>query len=141
MLLFIVLFGPAAWAHKVNVFAYVEEDTVYTESYFPDGKKVNGGTIEAFDSEGNKLLEGKTDIDGQFNFPAPRPGNLKIVLNASLGHRAVYTVSTDEATDMARPKAPGGVSVMNIIAGIGGILGITGIIMYILSRKKKHASA
>ena len=49
-----------AFTHKVNIFAYVEGDTVYTESYFSDGKKVEGGVVEVYDSEGNKLgLYGK----------------------------------------------------------------------------------
>lgn len=45
-----------AWAHKVNVFAYVEGGKIFTESYFPDGKKIEGGTIEVRDASGTKLL-------------------------------------------------------------------------------------
>lgn len=45
-----LLFTSTAFAHKVNIFAYVEGDTVYTESYFPDGKKVESGLVEVYDS-------------------------------------------------------------------------------------------
>ena len=88
--------ADVAFAHKVNIFAYVEGDMVYTESYFPDGKKAIGGLIEVYDSQGNKLLDGKTNKDGQFNFKSPKKDDLKIVINASMGHRNSYVLLADE---------------------------------------------
>jgi len=99
--LFLLTITSFVFAHKVNIFAYVEGDTVYTESYFPDGKKVDGGKVEVYDSQGNKLLEGETDKDGQFNFKLPKKDDLKIVLIATMGHRASYTLSKDELPDIA----------------------------------------
>ena len=61
------LLAPGAWAHKVNLFAYVEGETVYTESYFPDGKKVKKEKKEVLEANGTKILEGKTDAQGSFN--------------------------------------------------------------------------
>lgn len=105
-LLSLVLFGSLitmvssnASAHKVNIFAYVEGDMVYTESYFPDGKKVEGGIIEVYDSQGNKLLEGKTTEEGLFDFKLPKKEDLKIVLIASMGHRNSYTLSASEMAE------------------------------------------
>ena len=103
-LLLLLFTASCTFAHKVNIFAYVEGDTVYTESYFPDGKKVEGGIVQVYDSKGNKLLEGKTDKDGQFNFKPPKKDDLKIVLIATLGHRASYTLSKDELPDIAAAK-------------------------------------
>lgn len=95
------------FAHKVNIFAYAEGDLVYTESYFPDGTKVQDGLIEVYDSQGNKLLEGKTDEDGQFNFKFPKKDDLQIVLNATMGHKNSYTLSADELSDTtAEQKMP-----------------------------------
>ena len=34
------------WAHKVNVFAWVEGDTVFVEGYFPGGKKAQNSLVE-----------------------------------------------------------------------------------------------
>lgn len=85
-----------AQAHKVNIFAYAEGGTVYTESYFPDGKKVQNGTIEVYDSQGQKLLEGKTDQEGKFSFPVPKKDDLKIVIIASMGHKNEYVLKKDE---------------------------------------------
>lgn len=95
--LIIIMMDVSAFAHKVNVFAYVEGEKIYTESYFNDGKKCIDSKIEVFDNQGNKLLEGLTDKEGEFSFEVPlEDENLKIVLTASMGHRAEYSISADE---------------------------------------------
>jgi len=99
--LIIIMINISAFAHKVNIFAYVEGDKVYTESYFNDGKKCVDSKIEAFDNQGNKLLEGLTDGEGMFYFEIPPgDGDLKLVLTASMGHRAEYIIRADELRDI-----------------------------------------
>ncbi len=102
--LIIIMIKISAFAHKVNIFAYVEGDKVYTESYFNDGKKCIDSKIEAFDNQGNKLLEGLTDEEGTFSFEVPSKdvidGDLKVVLTASMGHRAEYIIRADELGDI-----------------------------------------
>ncbi len=104
----LLLLMPAsvAFAHKVNIFAYVEGDTIYTESYFPDGKKIKDGIVEVYDSRGIKLLEGKSDEKGEFNFKPPKKDDLEIVLIASLGHKNSYTLSADELTGIIVTEKP-----------------------------------
>lgn len=95
--LIIIMMDVSVSAHKVNVFAYVEGKKIYTESYFNNGKKCIDSKIEVFDNQGNKLLEGLTDKEGEFSFEVPsEDGDLKIVLTASMGHRAEYSISADE---------------------------------------------
>ncbi len=95
--LIIIMMDVSVFAHKVNVFAYVEGEKIYTESYFNDGKKCIDSKIEVFYSQRNKLLEGLTDKEGKFSFEVPsEDGDLKIVLTASMGHRAEYSISADE---------------------------------------------
>jgi len=100
----IIMINISAFAHKVNIFAYVEGDKVYTESYFNDGKKCIDSKIEVFDNQGNKLLEGLTDKEGMFSFKIPPEdgikGDLKLVLTASMGHRAEYIIRADELGDI-----------------------------------------
>src|SRR4030042_889668 len=99
LLVFLFLWQAApsiSYAHKVNIFAYVEGGQVYTESYFPDGRKVEGGTIEIYDSQGNKLLSGITDKEGKFAFTPPKRDDLKIVLIATMGHKNSYLLSASE---------------------------------------------
>ncbi|MEA1946660.1 MAG: hypothetical protein U9N83_05085 [Thermodesulfobacteriota bacterium] len=87
--------GPAL-AHKVMIFAWVEGDTVFTESKFSGGKKAINASVEIFDKDGKKLLEGKTDNKGEFSFKIPKLTDLSIVLNAAMGHRAEWTIPESE---------------------------------------------
>ncbi len=98
--LIIIMINISAFAHKVNVFAYAEGKKIYTESYFNDGKKCVNSKLEVFNNQGNKLLEGLTDKEGMFSFEIPPEdvidGDLKLVLTASMGHRAEYVIQADE---------------------------------------------
>ncbi len=93
----LLLAAAPALAHKVNIFAYVENGTVYTERYFPDGKAVEEGSVEVLDGAGRKLLEGKTGKDGHFSFPLPgKKEDLTIVINASMGHKNSFVLKKTE---------------------------------------------
>lgn len=87
--------APAS-AHKVNIFAYVEGGKIYTESFFPDGKPVEGGTIEVLDSQDQKVAEGVTDKDGKCVLPVPKKDDLTVTINASMGHRNTYKLKKSE---------------------------------------------
>jgi len=103
--LIIIMINISAFAHKVNIFAYVEGKKIYTESYFSDGKKCVESKIEVFDNQGDKLSEGLTDKEGMFSFEIPAEdvidGDLKIILTASMGHRAEYIIRADELGDVS----------------------------------------
>ncbi|MCK4727709.1 MAG: hypothetical protein KAT27_02195, partial [Desulfobacterales bacterium] len=96
--LWLVLCVTPAWAHKVMIFGWVEGDTVYTESKFSGGKKAKNSTVVVYDKEGNQLLEGKTDEQGEFSFKVPKKTDLKIVLKASMGHMAEWVIPAEEIT-------------------------------------------
>ncbi len=98
--LYLAMTVPCAVAHKVLLAAYVEGDTVFVESGFSDGTPCKNARIEVFDPSGNKLLEGKTNENGDFSFKPPQKTDLKLVLNAGMGHRGEYTVPADELPDM-----------------------------------------
>jgi hypothetical protein len=127
-------------AHRVNLFAWVEGDTVYVESKFSGGKKVKAGKIIVTDPQGTELVKGTTDENGEFSFKVPKKTELKIVLLAGAAHRAEWTISAAELEKPAAekkpvpPKSPGA---KEIIIGIGCILGLTGIAAYIRNRQKK----
>jgi nickel transport protein len=96
-----------ALAHRVILFAYVEGDRVFTESYFSDGKRCQDSRIEVFDSFGNKLLEGTTDKNGEYSFIPPKKTDLKIILIASMGHRDEYIISAGELQGEAAGRPAG----------------------------------
>lgn len=93
----LLFLNSPAQAHKVNIFAYVENGMVHTESYFPDGRKIEAGAVEVFDKAGTKIVDGKTGQDGRFSFPLPATkDDLTIVLNASMGHKTTFLLKKSE---------------------------------------------
>ena len=177
----LILKSSPAIAHKINIFAWAEGQTVFTESYFTGGKLIEGGLVEVFNPAGQKLLEGRTDQKGEFSFKLPQKTDLLLVLTASMGHKSDFTLkveNADEAAPAAEPakitgelspdtvtvdmrqlrtvmeetldlrlkpiyrsladaKRREGPSLTNIIGGLGYIIGIMGLILYVRSRKKK----
>jgi nickel transport protein len=98
LLTIIILIGSNvnALAHKVTVFGWVEGDTVFTESKFSGGKKAINAPVVVFDKDGKTLLEGKTDNNGEFSFKIPKVTDLRIVLNAAMGHKAEWVIPESE---------------------------------------------
>ena len=103
----LLLIAPTVHAHRVNVFAWVEGETVHTESRFPGGREVSGGQIVVYDDQtGEKLLEGETDDKGTYSFPVPRRADLRIELTAGMGHKNEWIVPAREISPDARASAP-----------------------------------
>ncbi len=95
-LMLLLMTAGNALAHKVNLFAYVEDGRIFTESYFPDGRPVEGGRVLVFDSAGRQLLTGTTDKEGFFNFAIPKVDDLKIVIEATMGHKNSFRLKKSE---------------------------------------------
>ena len=93
------LFSQAALAHKVNMFAYAEGGDIFMEGYFADGKKAKNSNVTVFNAAGDQLHAGTTDIDGQHKFAIPEFSDLRIVLNAGMGHQAEFLIPVDELND------------------------------------------
>ena len=92
------------YAHKVNLFVYVKDNKVYCEGYYPDGKKVKGGVIRVYDKEKNTLLTGKTDENGIFSFVPEAKKDLKIVLDAGMGHKVEAEIRAEELPIIKKEK-------------------------------------
>jgi nickel transport protein len=115
----LLLCATAAHAHRVVVFAWVEGDSVHTESTFGNGRAVKGGTIEVYDDSDTKLLTGITDTQGRFAFPVPTEGDLKIVVNAGMGHTAHWILEADENDRVAdRDPDPGSAMSAKALFGV-----------------------
>jgi nickel transport protein len=85
-----------AHAHRVTIFAWVDGDTIHTQSKFSGGKRVYNGEINVFDLDGNLLLKGNTDENGEFSFKVPKNTSLKIELIAGMGHQNEWIVPVEE---------------------------------------------
>lgn len=173
----------SAHAHGVYIFAWVEGDTIHTESYFSSEEKVKDGVVKVFNSSEDMLLEGKTDANGEFSFKIPGKPPLRIVLETGMGHGSEFLLELDDRTGIEETQVPPeenkehqrpstspypedvdqirkvveetldsrlkpitkalaererekGPGFMEIIAGIGYIFGIMGIILYFRTKKK-----
>ena len=150
--MFILMITPPAWAHKVYVFAWVEEGVVYTESSFGD-QPVHGGAIEVLDKKEQVVLWGKTDDQGKFNFPVPSAvtSDLLIKLDATMGHQARWTLTQLELTADGEEAEQGlkkamtkkaaleaKPSISAVATGIAVIFFICGIAAFINKKRKKH---
>ena len=177
LMVFFSILTTNTFAHKVITFYYIEHGKVNTENYFSDGKKCKSCEITVYDNiTGKKLLQGKTNTDGEFSFVPPKMTGLKIVLNAGMGHRAEAIVPKTElegifnkGTGEKKVKIEIGISedelrkiireevskelqpiyrflkkiamdltkptLSKVLAGIGYILGIMGLIIYFRNRK------
>ena len=146
-------------AHRVNIFAYAENGRVYTESYYSDGSPAVNSRIEVFDNKtGKLLLSGSSDAGGRFSFGLPQKAAMRIVLNASMGHRNECVLMEEELTEAhktggrdldgkKRPaiggrRRPAGPAAAGVLAGIACIFVLAGMLMYIKRVKKRsgHAS-
>jgi nickel transport protein len=92
------------WAHKVNVFAWVEGDMVLVEGYYPGGKKAQNSLVEIYNGAGVKLLEGRTNQKGEFSFKIPAHEDLRIVLTASMGHKNDFTIKAGDVGGSEPPS-------------------------------------
>ncbi len=144
-----------AFAHKANIFAWPENSMVHTISKFSGGKRAKNSNVTVFDADDKILLKGKTDEKGEFSFPVPESGRgLKIVLEASMGHRSEWFLSRDEILGLRKngdgyhedgkrtkaeniPETGEKIPFARIISGLGYIMGIVGIALFFLRRGEK----
>ncbi len=96
VVLCLVISAGSAFAHKAIIFAWVEGDTVFTQSKLSGSRKAVNAIVVVYDTDGNQLLDGKTDKNGEFSFKIPKRSALKIVLKASMGHLAEWTIPAEE---------------------------------------------
>ncbi len=91
-----VVTGGAAYAHILKVYAEVSGDMIVGEGYFSSGSVPTQQPVEVFGPNKQKIGEAVTDDKGKFTFKLTRRQNHTFVIDAGEGHRAEWTVETDE---------------------------------------------
>lgn len=113
-LILLLVFADVAQAHRVNIFAWLEGETVRVECSFRRDSPVQQGKIIVFDTQtGTELLQGRTDKKGTFVFPVPeaaRQGHgLRIRIVAGEGHQNEWHMDTAEFSNL-RPAGTAPIS-------------------------------
>jgi nickel transport protein len=96
LLFFLLFYSHSAFAHRVNVFAWVEDQTLYIESKFAGGKFVKHGKVTIIDPFGNELFSGLTDEKGNTSFQIQKVMDHSIIVNAGEGHQGTWKVFAHE---------------------------------------------
>lgn len=137
-----------AAAHKVNIFAEVDSGIVNISCYYSKGKKVRSGEIKVLETKnGNLIYKGITDESGFLSFKIPEAAmkynsDLKIILDAGMGHRAEWNISYKEILESQKilknekTVESSEISFLKVIFGLT-VLFIVFTLAYFLTKKKK----
>ncbi len=131
-----LLLSSQVFAHRVILFAWVEDGRVYVEGGFGSDKPAQNCEITAFDANQTQVFTGKTDENGHLSFKVPthHASDMNIELNAGPGHKGRWTIKADEFAAAASPPKPEdssqhqalekGADPLRILVGIGVIFGL-----------------
>lgn len=95
---------PAA-AHSLRLFAEGDGAVIRGKVYFHGGSPAKDIQVTAFDPEGRKLGETRTDAQGAFRLPAPYRCDYRLLAATEDGHGAEFRVPAEELS--ASLPAPG----------------------------------
>ncbi len=98
VLIIIILVPNLVHAHRVIIFAWVENGMIYSESSFGSKRKAINSKIVVEDESGNIIHEGLTDTDGEYVFKIPSKvdSDLILKLEAGTGHKGSWKISKEE---------------------------------------------
>jgi len=84
-------------AHKLNVFAYLEDSAVVGEAYFNDGSPAKNCEVLVKDQDERVVGKGVTDESGAFcvNVDSLEGKGILVTVNAGMGHLGQTTINGD----------------------------------------------
>ncbi len=89
----------AAFAHRLNVFAYPTGQEICIEASFAGGAPARIADVKILDEKGQTILTAKTSEKGKVCVPTPaefRPAPLTVIVNAGEGHQNKWTIEKSE---------------------------------------------
>jgi hypothetical protein len=101
-LLLLAFAASAAHAHAVVLWCYVEKGRVHVEGSFMGGnRKVQNGAVFVVNDKGEKILAGRTDKEGKFDFAPPYQGGMTIILQVDESHDADFELTKEDFLEAA----------------------------------------
>lgn len=98
---------------------------------YDDGTPAQGAKIEVL-SDGEPIAEGVTDEKGAYTIRPEKGGSDIALVGYSAGHKAELSLNLEQKRQEEEISLP-----LRVAAGFGYLLGIAGISMIYLSRKRK----
>ena len=145
----ITMSSNTALAHKVIVFAWVEQGQIHIEGSFGSDRPAKNCVILVKNTKGILVNQGVTDTQGLYSFKLPDhpDSDLIIELNAGTGHSGQWTIPENELAQNPTPenlerkmvekesltKDP---SLVRIAAGVAVIFGLAFVATWVRKRKK-----
>ncbi len=151
MVLGLIISTSTALAHKVIVFAWVEQGRIHVEGSFGPNRPAKNCEIQVKSPKGILVHRGTTDAQGMYSFEIPDhpDSDLIVEMNAGPGHSGKWTISENELVAQPTPdnlerkmaekksleKSP---SLTRILSGIGIIFGLAFVAARVKKRVKKR---
>lgn len=112
LLLASLTFGGPADAHRLRLFATVEEGALSGYAFFVGGGRPQGAEIVVTTLQGDEAARLRADDEGRFSWKPPAPGTFHIVVSTGDGHvgeatvdRARFGGDAPEGDDRRAPAA------------------------------------
>lgn len=77
-----------AQGHAIGVEAKLSDGVVTVEAFFDDDTPAIRANVTVRDADKTSVGEGKTDDQGIWTFPAPKPGRYEVIVDGGDGHLA-----------------------------------------------------
>lgn len=156
----LTLIAAPALAHKLKVFAAAEGADITGTAYFAGGAPAMDAPGRLLGPDGAELARFRTDAAGNFRVPAQGHQDVRVSVDSGDGHVAEARIGADEpampATAAALDPVEAAVArqilplrkqidameerarFSDIMAGIGTIFGVFGIIAWIAARRSRR---
>lgn len=134
-LLSLLLF-TTVWAHKINLFAYDEEGTLFVQSYFTKSSPCKQCLVKLLDANQKELLAFKTDDEGKASTKLPS-AEFDIIVEAGMGHQAQTHYVAQSHTKEEAKIQPSDTPLAKMALGLA-IIGFFFGVLYWIKRKPHH---
>lgn len=102
----LLAFAAPAEAHRLKLFATVEDGEIGGYAFFVGGGRPEGVDFVVRDTSGREVFRGRTDDAGNFRWRPPVAADYRVTVDAGDGHWVEGTISADRLTSAVSSDVP-----------------------------------
>ena len=125
----------AVWAHKINLFAYDENNTLYLQSYFTKSSPCKQCPIKLLGSNEQELGTLMSDDEGKASMKLPAAA-FSIVVDGGMGHQQKIEYRAQSHTKEEAKQLPSDTPLDKIALALGILVFFFGALYWIKRRKQ-----